>query len=162
MSVAIPVKLLILKSKFSVNLASSLYLFLGTLKLILGFTLKAPLSSLVFVGMSIISPALRHFQRSRRRSRHPNTHAAWQKALGKCQTFFDIGTSSSYKQEVLLFGLRDWILDAWESFKDQSEELDPSRASSETARLITTSSLPRDIIKDILHVSPKTSVSSFA
>lgn len=78
---------------------------------------------------------------------------AWLERSAKARTFSQIGTSFLYKQEVLLFGLRDWVLDNWEKYRIQSQELNPLQANNQFVYLVTMTQIPFNVVKDITYVS---------
>lgn len=77
----------------------------------------------------------------------------WLEQSAKARTFSQIGTSFLYKQEVLLFGLRDWVLDNWEKYRIQSQETNPLQANNQLVYLLTMTQIPFNVVKDITHVS---------
>lgn len=79
---------------------------------------------------------------------------AWLERSAKARTFSQIGTSFLYKQEVLLFGLRDWVLDNWEKYRIQSQELNPMQANNQLVHLLTMTQIPFNVVKDITYVGP--------
>jgi hypothetical protein len=78
---------------------------------------------------------------------------AWMEQSAKARTFSQIGTSFLYKQEVLLFGLRDWVLDNWEKYRIQSQEINPLQSNNQTIYLLTMTQIPFNLVKDITYVS---------
>lgn len=49
----------------------------------------------------------------------------WQETLRELQEVRDLGRNGAYKQEVVLFGLKDWVLGKWEGLRElqMAEEL---------------------------------------
>ena len=78
---------------------------------------------------------------------------AWLEQSAKARTFSQIGTSFLHKQEVLLFGLRDWVLDNWEKYRIQSQELNPTQSNNQLVYLLTMTQIPFNIVKDITQVN---------
>ncbi|KAJ9096006.1 hypothetical protein QFC21_005370 [Naganishia friedmannii] len=54
-----------------------------------------------------------------------STSITWQETLRDIQEVRDLGRNGAYKQEVVLFGLKDWVLGKWESLRERqmAEEL---------------------------------------
>lgn len=72
------------------------------------------------------------------------------------RTFAQLGTSFQYKQEVLLFGLRDWVVDSWEKSREESYRLNPATSRSGNQQfvndVILNGTLPYNVVKDVLHL----------
>lgn len=61
----------------------------------------------------------------------------------------EMGTNGQYKQEILLFGLADWVMGKWRVAVDQQRE----QSTTTRDRLFLTVSLVRDSIRTIVYVS---------
>ncbi|KAG8783445.1 hypothetical protein FRC16_002363 [Serendipita sp. 398] len=78
-------------------------------------------------------------------------YLAWQKSEHQAGLFYGIATNFAFKQEVLLFGLKDWILDSWTKAKQESLKHGAPRDDAVTVG-ITMSTIPENIVKDLLYM----------
>lgn len=53
---------------------------------------------------------------SRKAAKQSNT--TWQETARDLQDVRDLGRNGAYKQEVILFGLKEWVLDKWEKLRE--------------------------------------------
>jgi hypothetical protein len=120
----------------------------GTLKAFFSFDT----TSLFFLALAVFPTFFSEILRKRGIFRPTANFVARQRSERKANTFYQIATSYAFKQEVILFGLRDWILETWLEFKAESDKhRDPPE--DVMTKALTASSMPENIIKDILYVS---------
>jgi hypothetical protein len=63
-----------------------------------------------------------------------------------------MASSFAYKQEILLFGLRDWIVESWTHWKQASYTYkEPINNNPGQALMVST--MPESVVKDVLYVS---------
>jgi len=120
----------------------------GTLKAFFSFDT----SSLLFLVLAVFPTFFSEVLRKHGLFKPTANFVARQRYEKRAHTFYQIATSYAYKQEVILFGLRDWILDTWLELKAESDKhRDPP--DDVMTKALTASSMPENIIKDILYVS---------
>lgn len=137
----------------SANVIASAFLVFTTLKAFSDFGVSSPFSTLFFVGLAtfptFFADAIRRFGLVATSERY----YLWQQSANRAYTFFGIATSFAYKQEVLLFGLRDWIIESWAKFKEESDKVrGPDQELFGGSLMVT--GVPENIIKDLLYVCP--------
>lgn len=103
-----------------------------------GGTLNA--RSLFFIVMMFASPLLRFIGPA-----HvlPPWLGHWSK-----RNIQAMGGNGQYKQEILLFGLADWVMGKWRAAVDQQRD----QSATTRDRLFVTISLVRDSIRSIVYV----------
>ncbi|KIM33513.1 hypothetical protein M408DRAFT_19794 [Serendipita vermifera MAFF 305830] len=129
------------------NIISSSLLAFGTLKAFFSFDT----SSLVFVALAVFPTFFSEVLRKQGIFNPTANFVARQRSEKQAHTFYQIATSYAFKQEVILFGLRDWILETWLEFKAESDRYrDPQ--DDVMTKALTASSMPENIIKDVLYL----------
>ena len=141
----------ILTELYSANIFASLVLCFTTLKAFSDFGMTSPLSTLLFVALATFPTFFSDITRRLGLIGPNQDYYLWQESANKAHTFYSIATSFAYKQEVLLFGLRDWIMDSWSKFKEESDKYRGPNQDLFGKSLIVTS-VPENIIKDVLYV----------
>jgi hypothetical protein len=142
----------ILTGLYSANIFASLVLCFTTLKAFSDFGMTSPLSTLLFVALATFPTFFSDVIRRLGLVGPNQDYYLWQESANKAHTFYSIATSFAYKQEVLLFGLRDWIVDSWSKFKEESNKYRGPNQDLFGKSLVVTS-VPENIIKDLLYVS---------
>lgn len=132
----------------SANIVSSTLLAIGTLKSFFSFDT----GSIAFVALAVFPTFFSEVLRKRGIFNPTANYVARQRSEKEARRFYQIATSYAFKQEVILFGLRDWILETWSEFKAESDKhRDPH--DDVVTKALTASSMPENIIKDVLYVS---------
>jgi hypothetical protein len=117
----------------------------------LKFGFASPISTALFIVLATFPTVFNDLIRRSGVFTPQADFMAWQNAEHQSRTFHQIGTSFAFKQEVLLFGLRDWVIQSWESAKIASDRHDHARGNM-LFKNVTISSLPQNIVKDLLYV----------
>ncbi|KAG8822512.1 hypothetical protein FRC17_009559, partial [Serendipita sp. 399] len=133
------------------QIISSIILCLATVKAFSGTSITSPSSTLVFVLLAAFPTFFSDIMRRSGVYSPTEGYLAWQKSEQQAGKFYGIATNFAFKQEVLLFGLKDWILDSWTEAKKQSLEHGAPRDDAMTVG-ITMSTIPENIVKDLLYM----------
>lgn len=114
--------------------------------------MTSPLSTVFFIALATFPTFLPDLVRQLGLIAPNEDYYLWQESANKAHTFYSIATSFAYKQEVLLFGLRDWIIDSWAKYKEESDKY-RSPDQDLLGKSLAVTSVPENIIKDVLYVS---------
>lgn len=139
----------ILQSLTSV-LASFLLAF-TTLKTFYDFSLSSPFSTLLFVLLSSFQTFFYDVVRRFGLLNPSPNYQAWRTSEQNATKFYNMASSFAYKQEILLFGLQEWIVDSWTHWK-QSSSAFKEPINNNPAQALTVSTMPESIVKDILYL----------
>jgi hypothetical protein len=99
----------------SVQLFSQLILLLRTITS--GSSELLDKSSAVLIALSLAPTLLRLFGGWSGRGRKSEGRKNWGRMNRDIRAIKDLGRNGGYKQEVVLFGLRDWVLEKWDELK---------------------------------------------
>lgn len=133
------------------TLLSSTILCITTLRSFSVSGASSSFSTLLFIFLATFPTFFSDFVRRAGLYNPSEDYIAWRRSSKDAGTFYNIAMSFAYKQEVLLFGLRDWIIDSWSKAKEEGAKYqDPT--NDLLVRSMAVSSIPESVVKDVLYL----------